>query len=356
MRPPTLVEVLAAVLAAGGAVFPAVAAEDAAQEIETCMQCHGESDFDLDLPDGRKVSLTVDAATFAQSVHGQDLKCTDCHTGMAEIPHPERPVKTIDQFRAGFRDVCKPCHFDKYAQSLDGVHYQVLAKGNDAAPWCTDCHGAHDITPPNKPRTKISDTCSACHPEVAETYMQSVHGKALAAGNPDVPVCTDCHRAHDISDPRTESWLVQSPELCAKCHTDKRLMAKYGLSTNVVQTYLSDFHGVTATLTRVRDSKAVLDKPVTALCIDCHGVHNITKADDAHSPVLRANLLKTCRKCHPQASANFPDAWLSHYEPSWSKAPAVYAVKVFYMIFIPFIIGGLVLQVLLHLWRVVVNR
>ena len=34
----------------------------------------------------------------------------------------------------------------------------------------------------------------------------------------------------------------------------------------------------------------------------------------------------------------------------------MYAVKIFYMIFIPFIIGGLVLQVMLHLWRVVVNR
>ncbi len=34
----------------------------------------------------------------------------------------------------------------------------------------------------------------------------------------------------------------------------------------------------------------------------------------------------------------------------------VYGVGVFYKIFIPFIIGGLVLQILLHLWRIVVNR
>jgi hypothetical protein len=66
--------------------------------------------------------------------------------------------------------------------------------------------------------------------------------------------------------------------------------------------------------------------------------------------------VKTCRKCHPGASDSFPDAWLSHYEPSLKRAPMVYAVKLFYMIFIPFIIGGLILQMLLHLWRVVVNR
>jgi hypothetical protein len=31
-------------------------------------------------------------------------------------------------------------------------------------------------------------------------------------------------------------------------------------------------------------------------------------------------------------------------------------VKVAYGVFIPFIIGGLVLQMLLHLWRMAVNR
>lgn len=347
---------VAALAAALGAGSCPAAAEDASQEVESCLGCHGERDFSLDLPDGRKVSLFVDRSVLARSVHGKELKCTDCHPGMGEVPHPERAVPTLDAFHASFRDACKSCHFDKYAQSLDGVHYQVLAKGNASAPWCTDCHGSHDVAPAATPRTRISDTCSACHQEVAETYTASVHGAALQKGNPDVPVCTDCHKAHDISDPRVDSWLVKSPELCAKCHTDRTMMAKYGLSTGVVQSYLSDFHGVTASMTRARKSAAVGGQKVTALCIDCHGVHDITKTDDAHSPVLRANLVRTCRKCHPTASESFPDAWLSHYEPSWSKAPAVYAVKVFYMIFIPFIIGGLVLQVLLHLWRVVVNR
>jgi predicted CXXCH cytochrome family protein len=224
------------------------------------------------------------------------------------------------------------------------------------APGCIDCHGAHDVAPAGKPRTRISETCAACHPDVADTYMKSVHGKALAEGNPDVPVCIDCHRAHDISDPRVTSWIVKTPELCARCHTDTAKMTKYGLSTNVVQSYLADFHGVTARTTRARGSDAIGGARVTALCIDCHGVHDITTTQASNSPVLRANLVKTCRKCHPSASESFPDAWLSHYEPSFKRAPMVYAVKLFYMIFIPFIIGGLILQMLLHLWRVVVNR
>jgi hypothetical protein len=38
------------------------------------------------------------------------------------------------------------------------------------------------------------------------------------------------------------------------------------------------------------------------------------------------------------------------------KAPLVWLVQVFYRLMIPFMVGGLVLQIALHLWRVVVNR
>jgi len=72
--------------------------------------------------------------------------------------------------------------------------------------------------------------------------------------------------------------------------------------------------------------------------------------------VVRANLVKTCRKCHPDATDSFPASWLSHYEPSAEKAPLVWMVQLFYKLMIPFMIGGLVLQIALHLWRVVVNR
>lgn len=333
------------------------AEEPAGQDLDLCLACHGERDLSLTLPSGESTSLFVDREAFTRSIHGQILSCSDCHAALSEVPHPERSVETLAEFRAGFREACKNCHFDKYALSLDGVHYQLLAKGNESAPWCTDCHGSHDVTSAGEPRPRISETCSGCHFDIYDAYAKSVHGTALVeAGNEDVPVCTDCHRSHDIADPRSESWLVRTPELCGKCHADKERMEKYGLSTAVVKTYLSDFHGMTATLTAASGRDRTDAPHVTALCIDCHGVHDIAKADDTSSPVLRANLVATCRKCHPDASESFPSAWLSHYEPSWEKAPLVYAVGLFYRIFIPFIIGGLCLQILLHLWRVVVNR
>jgi predicted CXXCH cytochrome family protein len=234
------------------------------------------------------------------------------------------------------------------------VHRKRIRAGNLEAAVCSDCHGAHDVTSPNEPRARISQTCSTCHPAIAAAWTRSVHGRAAASPSSaeDVPTCTDCHRAHDIAEPRAGSWLVRTPELCGNCHTDEKLMKKYGLSTQVLQTYVSDFHGVTAALQKNESNP----RPVVALCTDCHGVHDIAKVTDANSPVIKANLLTTCRKCHKDAQADFPASWLSHYEPSIEKAPLVWLVKMAYRVLIPFMIGGLALQILLHLWRIVVNR
>jgi predicted CXXCH cytochrome family protein len=217
-----------------------------------------------------------------------------------------------------------------------------------------DCHGAHAIAKPGQPRATISLTCAKCHAGVSATYARSVHGKAMADGNQDVPVCTDCHRSHDIAGPREQHWRMNTPELCGSCHTNAALMKKYALSINVLQTYVEDFHGMTASLQR--DEQANSETKFVAICTDCHGVHDITKVDDPDSRVMRTNLVKACQRCHTGATENFPAAWLSHYEPSLERAPLVYGVKLFYAIIIPFIMGGLVLQILLHLWRVVVNR
>jgi hypothetical protein len=72
--------------------------------------------------------------------------------------------------------------------------------------------------------------------------------------------------------------------------------------------------------------------------------------------VLKANVASTCRQCHAEAGVQFPDAWLSHYEPDWSTAPVLMGVRAFYAVLIPFMIGGMLLQILLHLWRMAVNR
>jgi predicted CXXCH cytochrome family protein len=348
---------LALALAAALAQQPA-AAPTAAQleEQDTCMTCHADDSLSVDLPNGEKRSLRVDLDSFKASVHGRKLTCVDCHPEMKEVPHPERTFRSARDFSVAFYEQCKRCHFSEYTKTLDSVHYAAIARGDRMAPLCTDCHGAHEIRKPAQSRAQIVDTCAVCHAGVAVQYRKSVHGQALGGPNEaDVPVCNDCHRTHDVAGPKEADWRLRTPQLCGSCHGDQNKMKKYGLSTAVVTTYVGDFHGKTASL-RSAEKSLGAGAPFVALCTDCHGVHDIMKADAANSPVMQANLQQTCQRCHPGASKNFPAAWLSHYPPSLAKAPLVYGVKMFYMVFIPFMIVGLALQILLHLWRVVVNR
>ncbi len=330
------------------------AAETASPDVEFCLSCHSNKDLELVLPNGEKRSLFVEPETFAHSVHGGKLRCTDCHSDISTYPHPARSFKNLREFSLAYQETCKSCHFDNYTKTLDSVHYALLAKGNLNAPLCVDCHGAHNVSRPAVPKSRISATCARCHQAIYDQYSRSVHGKALLqGGNADAPVCVDCHRAHNIEDPRTASFRLNTPELCARCHTDEKLMKKYGLSTLVLQTYLKDFHGMTAS---AHKQQQATPSAVTAVCTDCHGVHDILSVKDPKSAVMKANLKKVCAKCHVGATENFPAAWLSHYQPSPEKAPLVYYVKLFYQVFIPFVVVGLILQILLHVWRVVVNR
>lgn len=330
------------------------AGEKLAAGVEFCLGCHGQESLEIVLPSGEKRSLHVDADRFGRSVHGDKVTCTNCHSDIETFPHPPRTFKNLREFTVAYYESCKACHFDNYTKSLDSVHYTLLSQGNLKAPLCVDCHGAHYVARPRVPKSRISETCARCHQEIYKRYGQSVHGKALSEqGNMDVPGCTDCHRSHNIEDPRTIAFHLKSPELCARCHSDPKLMKKYGLSTNVLGTYLSDFHGMTASFYR---NEQATPPTLTAVCTDCHGVHDILAVKDPRSSVMKANILRVCRKCHPAATENFPSAWLSHYEPSPEKAPLVYYVKLFYKFFIPFVVIGLLLQILLHIWRLVVNR
>jgi hypothetical protein len=78
------------------------------------------------------------------------------------------------------------------------------------------------------------------------------------------------------------------------------------------------------------------NKPV---CYDCHGVHNMRSHEDPQSQVFQENLLRTCQKCHPDATQEFSASWLSHYEPDLERYPVVYFVDLFYKILIPSVLG-----------------
>jgi len=311
----------------------------------------------MTLPSGEPLSLYVDAENYHASIHGTlKVQCVQCHTDISGYPHPpanytDRRDVTLQNYRT-----CEGCHADNYRQTLDSMHQVALAGGNRNAAVCTDCHTAHAVTDPTTPRTRIPQTCAQCHSAISDAYIQSVHGEALFNdNNPDVPTCTDCHSAHRISNPTTASFRLQSPELCANCHTDQNIMSKYAISTNVLNTYISDFHGTTVELFAKQHPDQATNKPV---CYDCHGVHNIKSVSDPASMVAtQENLLVTCQRCHPDATtASFTAAWMSHYEASPDKYPLVYYVNLFYWILIPLTIGALLIFIASDVYRRVRQR
>jgi predicted CXXCH cytochrome family protein len=336
-------------------VRPVSGGQITANETHYCLSCHAQ-EMSLAFRDGEMLSLAVKPKVLATSAHSK-LSCSDCHYGFSSEEHPKRKFKTRRHYTLASAESCRRCHFDKYTKTLQSVFHAKRSQGNLNTPVCTDCHGAHDISYVQKDGLFSAKRCRKCHPEIHDTYANSVHGKALYdRHNQDVPVCIDCHKAHDVSNPLNTEFHENIPEMCGNCHANKAIMAKYGLSTDVVKTYLSDFHGVTLGL--YKKERKVLAKPARpiAVCTDCHGIHDIQSTRQEDAAVVKANLLKRCRKCHQDATQDFPDAWLSHYEAGLANAPLVFMVKLFYKIFLPILVIGIILQILLHVWRYAVNR
>jgi nitrate/TMAO reductase-like tetraheme cytochrome c subunit len=349
MRAPRAYWLLVAVAAAAYGISLTLTAQSPPEE---CLTCHAEA-VEFPLTTGATRTLRpVRTEEIQKSVHG-GLACADCHPGTTEVPHPELKLASDRQFTVAMSEQCRQCHFAEYRDSLASVHAEAVARGDVGAPVCVDCHGGHDIQRPDEPRTRVAETCGRCHTTAARTFAGSVHGQDVARNIADVPSCTDCHGAHRIAGPEHPGWRSTTPQICGNCHGDPARMDKYGLSTRVLSTYLSDFHGKTASLRRATGDPG---QTVVAVCSDCHGTHDVVRVDSPSSPVVKANVAATCRTCHSDAGVQFPDAWLSHYEPSWSRTPVVMAVRTFYAVLIPFMIGGMLLQILLHLWRMAVNR
>jgi predicted CXXCH cytochrome family protein len=321
----------------------------------TCLGCHSNAGLTTQLASGETLPLTVDPQVYNGSVHGaKDLTCVSCHTAITGYPHPKLTAGDRRSFQLERYTQCQTCHQDQYRQTLDSNHSRALAAGNRQAAICTDCHGAHDTQKPGTPRQVISTTCRKCHSTIYDQYAGSAHGAALAqTSNPDVPVCTDCHGVHQQEDPTTAAFRLKSPDICGRCHGNAEMMRKYSISTDVFNTYVADFHGTTVMLFERQSPNQPSNK---AVCTDCHGIHNIKQVTAADASVVKQNLLTTCRKCHPDAAANFPDSWVGHFKPSPQHNALVYYVNLFYRIFIPTVIGGMALFVALDAVRRVLNR
>lgn len=322
---------------------------------EACLSCHADSSLALTLPSGENLSLFISPEAFSRSVHEQiGISCDSCHPQITGYPHPVIDFATRRDLTRSLYLACRTCHSTHYDRTLDSMHAQAAAAGQIEAPVCTDCHGAHDIQLPDEPRSRISETCGQCHTGIFQDYRGSVHGSALIqADNPDVPVCTDCHGVHDIPDPRTAQFRIESPELCAGCHANPELMEKYGLSSEVYNLYSVSWHGVDVSVYK-SNWPGIWHE--SAVCTDCHGVHDIRSAEDPGSKVHSANLLQTCQQCHPNAGPNWTGAWTGHNPVSRERTPFVFYTQAFYRSFTPVVLIPTGIYLSLQILRGLVDR
>lgn len=329
---------------------------------DECLTCH--SDTGLRRAGGGSVAVSPHA--FAESIHG-DLACVDCHTDLAkaEFPHPEKlqrvscatchdePVAALSRSvhhevqttRPGAGPTCVSCHgmhdimpssdsrSRTYALNLpatcaqchggqhlvgpagvvaesyqDSVHGRAVARsGLVVSANCSSCHGSHDIRRQNDPasrvhRTNIAATCATCHEGIQKVYATSVHGQGVAEGRTGAAVCSDCHTSHRIQRAETDAWRLAVIDECGTCHVER------------IATYRDTYHGKITGLGFAR----------VAACADCHGSHTILPASNPASMVSPQNLVSTCRTCHPNANQNF-----AKYDPHADKhdrerSPALY--------------------------------
>jgi cytochrome b subunit of formate dehydrogenase len=339
-----------------------------------CTSCHSDI-REVPHPDGfrpQPVACSnchrLEASIYLGSDHGQAVhkgvdeaaSCKDCHGNTHALLNSRNPASPVN--RANLTNTCGRCHANvaemrrfnlrqdnpivSYETSVHGI--AVIQKKVMNAAVCTDCHGSHDLHKSTNANSKlywrtVPATCGKCHENVERTYVLSVHGKAVAQGVRDAPVCTDCHGEHSIASVKLASSRVSTanvPETCSQCHSASRIVTQYGLPPDVMSTYTQSFHGLALQG----------GSPTVANCASCHGAHDILPSSDPLSKVSAAQLPQTCGKCHPGIGTRLGAEFFKVHAPAGRQAGTpwiVNLVTLIYIILIVVLIGGMALFITL---------
>jgi uncharacterized protein with PIN domain len=250
----------------------------------TCTKCHAEIE--------RVHRAVIKGELWEKQAHVLPA-CVDCHQ-----PHKIRRV-FYDQ---GMADAdCLLCHSKSNLKaSSDGrslqVHVAELEASRHSKTACSQCHAevnASRVRPCETIRSKVD--CASCHAEIGQEYQKSIHGRLIAASDPNAPTCKDCHGTHGVLgklQPQSPTFPTNIPtRLCGQCHRQGQKAAvrrKVG-EQEIVESYTESIHG-----------KGLLKSglTVTATCTNCHTAHQELPKKEAASSVNPQNVPKTCGKCH----------------------------------------------------------
>lgn len=251
------------------------------QNNQACYDCHDDPDISMEKR-GKTISLTVRKFDLKRSVH-QNLKCVDCHTGFNpdEIPHKPKitPVN------------CTSCHQEYIKNHIFHPQFKQTKTFDKPGVDCKACHGTHTIISPKNPNSNLHFTnstnfCGSCHQEYKEQHIKSEHFVQLQKHEPNAPTCIYCHRQPITAkkEPDKVKLKQNQEKICLNCHLVTN-QTKYSKS---LINYEESVHG-----------RAILKGNIFAAgCIDCHGVHDLQKANSPNSSVSREKIPDVCGKCH----------------------------------------------------------
>ncbi|HET7292415.1 MAG TPA: hypothetical protein VFM88_08325 [Vicinamibacteria bacterium] len=191
--------------------------------------------------------------------------------------------------RAQENSDCLVCH-------EDAVREKAFAASVHGSAQCVACHAEllgkelpHDV--PVRPAE-----CGACHAAEEERHARSLHGRAIARGDPLAPRCQDCHGRHDIlpvADPRSAVAPLQVPFVCGRCHREGTPVQRNRNihQESILENYSESIHG-----------EGLLRKGLVVApnCASCHTAHSILPHTDPSSSISRGNIAATCSRCHAQ--------------------------------------------------------
>lgn len=301
------------------------AAIDSEEDIPQCTDCHGDHNI---LPSTVKSAKT----------HPVNLPqtCGKCHenldlTTKYQILH-DHPIEIYET----------------------SIHGQSTKGGIYAAATCNDCHStdgsAHRILSPGDPASTINHfnipkTCGRCHKGIEKDFWEGLHGQLVARGQTDAPVCTHCHGEHGIISPGDSRSPVSRAHLaeqtCSPCHESVALNEKYGLPAGRLTSFIDSYHGL----------KSKAGDPRVANCASCHGVHRILPSSDPSSSIHPDNLQSTCSECHPRISEQIASIPIHGVGDRELETTVAEIVEDIYIIAIIVIIGLMVLHWLIDLGR-----
>ncbi len=330
----------------------------------TCIDCHStieDVDHEPELPsvdcsvchDGAEEEYALGIHATSEDNYAITAHCHSCH-GEHNIRSASDSASMV--FKLNIEETCGNCHSRPDVLALLGlhgrgpveaydlsVHNRILREEPDKnAPTCISCHGYHEIFLMSDPRSSFNklnraETCGGCHTDVKDKYYESIHWAALKRGHLESPTCNDCHGEHEIVSPEDKTAVTNrlnlSSQICAKCHSSRTMMQRFGLDPERFNSYIKTYHGL-----------AVLkDSPDAANCTSCHEVHAIRSQNDPKSSVYKDNLQKTCSKCHDNISAEFISI-AAHPKDMESRNPIAFYARYIYIWLLIVVVGGMIIH------------